>query len=242
MGRALTTGGGTIPRDKVVLLTKINVDYNFSGPPYTTPLKDPDVYAREVLDNLRTQTGTDYFDIVLLHHMGAYSATGDWVARYQDVMDMLSEQKAEGRIGALGASMHSDDNRYGYVSPLEIAAASNWVEVAMVRLNPWDGVVNGVGRTMDGTRAQVLPHLTQMKSRGVGLVGMKVFNLAGTPDRTPFDATRKSEAMTSVLESPVLDCFTLGHLSKAQLDENLALIATLLEVPQPPTPEIWSVH
>lgn len=242
MGRALTSGGGTIPRDKVVLLTKINLDYNFSGPPYTTPLKDPVVYTREVLDTLRTQTGTDYFDIVLLHHMGAYSATGDWVARYQDVMDMLSEQKSAGRIGALGASLHSDDNRYGSILPLEITANTNWVEVAMVRLNPWDGVLNGVGRTMDGTCAQVLPLLQQMKNRGVGLVGMKVFNLGGTPDNSPFNDARKNEAMTSAVDSPVLDCFTLGHLSKAQLDENLALIATLLDISQPPKPDLWTVH
>lgn len=241
MGRALVSGGGTIPRDKVVLLTKINLDYNFSGPPYDVPLKDPVVYTEEVLDTLRSQTGTDYFDIVLLHHMGAYSATGDWVRRYEDVMEMLTRQQAEGRIGALGASLHSDDNRYGHVSPLQLAADTDWVKVALVRLNPWDGVVGGQGRTMDGTRAQVIPILEQLKARGAGLIGMKVFNLGGTVDNSPFDGPKKAEAMTSAVGSPLLDCFTLGHLSREQLDENLALISALVDPPQPLPAETWSV-
>src|SRR6201996_7434608 len=100
-----------IPRDKVVVLTK-------------TDTRDP-AGVRADLDRFRKELGVDYIDIVLIHCV----TEGDWTTRYRGVMDVLSEAKQKGVIRAHGVSCHS-------LSALRAAAASPWVEVDLVRLNP----------------------------------------------------------------------------------------------------------
>jgi hypothetical protein len=50
---------------------------------------------------------------------------------------------------------------------LQAAAATDWVEVDLVRLNP-------AGRHMDAPSHVVIPIIKEMRSKGKGIIGMKI--------------------------------------------------------------------
>lgn len=101
-----------VPRDKVTVLSK-------------TWARDPDT-ARADLDRFRKELGVEQIDICLMHCV----TEGDWTERYKGVMDVLSEAKHKGIIRAHGCSCHS-------IEALRAAAKSPWVEVDLVRINPY---------------------------------------------------------------------------------------------------------
>src|SRR5689334_10120873 len=79
----------TVPRDKVVILTKSN-STTADG-------------VRADLDRYRKELGTDYIDVVLLHKM----TTSDWNVQLKPCMDVLSEAREKGMIRSHGVSCHS---------------------------------------------------------------------------------------------------------------------------------------
>jgi 1-deoxyxylulose-5-phosphate synthase len=170
-----------LPRDKVTVLTK-------------TDHRDPkDVRAD--LDRFRRELGTDYIDIVLIH----CTTEGDWTTRYRGVMDVLSEAKQKGIIRAHGVSCHSIE------ALRAAAAASDWVDIDLVRLNP-------VGAHMDADADTVIGVIKQMRKAGTGIVGMKILGQGAMRDR-PSDAVRFA------LGSGVLDAFTIGAESRREQDD-----------------------
>ncbi len=168
-----------LPRDKVTVLTK-------------TDTRDP-AGVRNDLDRFRRELGVDTIDVVLVHCV----TESDWTTRYRGVMDVLSEAKQKGIIRAHGVSCHS-------LSALKAAAASPWVEVDLVRLNP-------IGSHMDARPETVVPILKRMREQGKGIVGMKILGQGDLRDKP-------AEAIRYALGTGVLDAFTIGAESRREQD------------------------
>jgi 1-deoxyxylulose-5-phosphate synthase len=166
-----------LPRDKVTVLTK-------------TDTRDA-AGVRADLDRYRRELGVDYIDIVLIH----FVTIGDWTTRYRGVMDVLSEAKQKGVIRAHGVSCHT-------IEALRAAAASPWVDLDLVRLNP-------IGSHMDADPDTVLSVVKQMRAQGKAIVGMKIL---GQGDL----AHRPAEAVRYALGTGVLDAFTIGAESRKE--------------------------
>jgi aryl-alcohol dehydrogenase-like predicted oxidoreductase len=160
-----------IPREKVVIMTKCDD-------------RDPKK-AKADIDRYRRELKTDYIDILLIHCV----TEGDWTTRFQGVMDVFSEAKQKGIIKAHGVSCHS-------IEALRAAAASPWVDVDLVRLNP-------VGAHMDADPQTVISVIKQMRAQGKGIVGMKILGQGAM-------RTRQDEAIRFALGTGVLDAFTIG--------------------------------
>lgn len=217
IGRALTSGGGTIDRDEIVLLTKINLDREWRA----RVARDPDIadqpYVRGCVERFLRELGTDRLDAVLLHHVGIGDARGDWHITYRGAMDELSKMKEEGLIRSLGTSCHG-------FRELKIAAAEPWVDVDMARINPW-------GHNMDSRDVDAVREvLTTMKAAGKGVIGMKIF--AAGLGSVPGDSmtAKRHLGLLSATDAPFLDIFTIGFESREQLDEVLAVLAELAAV------------
>jgi 1-deoxyxylulose-5-phosphate synthase len=175
-----------LPRDKVVVMTK-------------TDTRNPEGVRRD-LDRYRRELGIDMIDIVLIH----CTTEADWTTRYRGVMDVLSEAKQKGTIRAHGVSCHS-------FSALQAAAASPWVDVDLVRLNP-------LGTYMDNSPENVIGVIKQMRADGKGIIGMKIMG-QGDLRKKPTEAVRYA------LSTGVLDSFTIGCESKAEQNDLAQRIA-----------------
>jgi 1-deoxyxylulose-5-phosphate synthase len=175
-----------LPRDTVTVMTK-------------TDTRDAQG-VRNDLDRFRRELGTDYIDLVLIHCV----TEADWTTRYRGVMDVLSEAKQKGIIRSHGVSCHS-------FSALKAAAASPWVEVDLVRLNP-------IGSYMDASPEQVQGVIKQMRADGKGIVGMKILG-QGDLSHKPAEAVRYA------LGTELLDSFTIGATSVAQQNDLVKHIA-----------------
>ena len=175
----------TVARDKVVILTKTHAS------------TEKEMLAD--LDRFRREIGTEMLDIVLLHCM----MSADWPKEKAGAMAVLADAKAKGTIRAHGVSCHD-------FGALKAAAASDWVDVDLARLNP-------AGAIMDAPVAQVLPVLADMKQKGKGVIGMKILGAGQLRNRI-------DDALQYALASPVLDCFTIGAENRRELDDLLGRI------------------
>lgn len=101
----------TVPRDKIVILTKTNS-------------KTAEAVKADI-DRYRKELGTDYIDVVLLHAM----TRGAWNTELKPCMDVISEAREKGIVRSHGISCHSLD-------ALKTAAREPWVEIEFARLNP----------------------------------------------------------------------------------------------------------
>jgi aryl-alcohol dehydrogenase-like predicted oxidoreductase len=182
-----------IPRDDVVIATK------------TTSRSAQDV-TRDV-DRFLNELDTDVLDIVLLHYM----TDQNWPQGYAGAIESLSRAKEQGKVRAVGVSCHG-------LGPLRAAAASDWVEVILVR-------INYAGVNMDGSPDEVEPIVAEMHQDGKAVYGMKVLG-AG---RLANDARR---AVQHVLQLGTVYSITIGTSSWEQLDRNSALVEEL--APQHP--------
>lgn len=178
----------TVPRDRVVILTKTHA---------TTAAE-----MRADLDRFRREIGTDRLDIVLLHNMTA----ADWPRQKAAAMDVLADAKTKGIVGAHGVSCHD-------LGALQTAAATDWVDVDLARLNP-------AGVQMDAAPARVIPVLQEMKRRGKGVIGMKILGAGAL-------AGRLDQSLQYALSQDVLDCFTIGTQSQDELRDLVTRIAAV---------------
>lgn len=144
------------------------------------------------LDRFRREIGTDYIDIVLLHCM----LEKNWPDRKKGAMEVLSEAREKGIVRTHGVSCHTLD-------ALKTAAATDWVQVDLARINP-------AGVAMDADPATVLGVLKEMKAKGKGIIGMKILGagkLRGKAD----------ECLQYALAQEVVDCFTIGSESRQEM-------------------------
>ena len=75
-------------------------------------------------------------------------------------MEVLSEAREKGIIRAHGVSCHT-------FGALKTAAATDWVQVDLARVNP-------AGVVMDSNPAAVTGVLREMKAKGKAVIGMKI--------------------------------------------------------------------
>ncbi len=182
-----------IPRDKVTLLTKV-MTYRHEGWYETEPFQ-------KSFDRFRTEIGTDYFDIFLMHCM----ENGNWPTEYKHYMDGLSEAKQKGLIKAVGISCHSLDAM--------IEAASNpWVDILFAR-------INHNGAKMDATPEKVMQVLETARKNGKGVIGMKIFGCGDL-----IAESEREKSLNYVIKSGNVHCMTLGMDSKEQVDDAVSRV------------------
>jgi len=169
-----------VPREKVVILSKTHAS--------------TEKEMKADLDRFRSELGTDYIDIVLLHCM----MDKDWPEKKQGAMNFLSQIREEKIIRAHGVSCHTLD-------ALQSAATSSWVQIDLARINP-------AGADMDADVTTVTTVLRKMKQSGKSVMGMKIFGAGKLTDR-------KDECLRFALAQEYLDCFTIGIESIDQLSD-----------------------
>ena len=178
-----------IPRDKLIIMSKV---WNRK----TDWMEVKSISA--ALDRFRKEIGTDYLDIVLLHCM----VSPNWPEEDKKWCDDLSEAKQKGIIRTHGISCHD-------LGALKAAAASDWVEVLLAR-------INHTGARMDGPPEKVMPLLKQAHDRGAGVIGMKIF---GCGELIEEDQRQKS--LEYVWGSGNVDAMTIGIENSSQVDDNI---------------------
>lgn len=146
------------------------------------------------LDRYRKEIGTDYIDIVLLHAL----TNPDWNKNRKGAMEYLERAREEGIIRAHGVSCHS-------LGALQTAASEDWVQVDLARMNP-------AGVRMDDTVPVVAKVLKEMKSKGKGVIGMKILGAGQLRNKV-------DEALQYALAQDYLDCFTIGSESIEEFEQ-----------------------
>jgi len=175
-----------IPREKVTLLGKM---WTYKDASAAEPVD-------KALDRFRAETGSDYFDIMLLHCM----MNGKWPEEKKRYIDYFSEAKQKGIIKAVGVSCHNFE-------ALKVAADDPWVDVILARINPFQS-------HMDGTPDQINALLETARKNGKGIIGMKIF---GNGDKVL--ENEREESITFALKKSNIHCMTLGMESIAQVDD-----------------------
>jgi aryl-alcohol dehydrogenase-like predicted oxidoreductase len=151
------------------------------------------------LDRFRKELGTDYLDIVLLHCM----MDADWPQKKAGAMAVLADARQKGIVKTHGVSCHT-------LEALKTAAATDWVQVDLARINP-------AGVAMDAKPEIVIPVLKEMKAKGKGILGMKVFGAGRLRNRA-------DECLQYAMSLDCVDCFTIGVESRAELADLMTKI------------------
>ena len=180
-----------VPREKITLLGKM---WTENDPSKAEPVD-------KALDRFRTETGSDYFDIMLLHCM----VNGKWQEEKKRYIDYFSKAKQDGKIKAVGVSCHNFE-------ALKVAVDDPWVDVILARINPFRA-------HMDGSPAEINALLERARNNGKGIIGMKIF---GNGDRVL--ETEREESITFALKKSSIHCMTLGMESFAQVDDAVARV------------------
>lgn len=200
MHRMLGVALKGIPRDSYRLMSKVT----------TREGVDP----QDKIDELRKLANTDYFDVLLMHYQHVASWPADTV-RWQDG---IQEAKVRKAVVGYGASVHG-------LPALRQFPGNKWLEVAMIR-------VNHNGTKMDaedfntggpGNVNEVLTHVKQVQSDGMGVISMKLVGEGAFTKREDRQA-----AMKFAFQKAGVDSVTLGYKNTAEIDEaienlNLAL-------------------
>jgi aryl-alcohol dehydrogenase-like predicted oxidoreductase len=122
----------TVPREKVVILTK-------------TGARTADNMKSD-LERYKQEIGTDYIDIILLHAV----TSPNWRLDLKGPMEILSEAKEKGTVRMVGISCHS-------LSALEAATEEPWIQLDLARWNPggfhMDADVSIVEKTLKKMKA-----------------------------------------------------------------------------------------
>jgi hypothetical protein len=167
----------------------------------------------EILDSFRRELNTDYLDSVLVH----CAVTKGWTDERRRVMDAIREAQQKQWIKIRGVSVHS-------LPALELAAASDWNQVHLVRLNPQGAHVDTPAETFDAASNEshlppVLAQVKAMRAKGRGIIGMK---LIGNGDFTQAEDREKS--IRYVMQSGLCDAVVIGCKSPAEIDEAIERI------------------
>lgn len=177
-----------VPREGVVIATK-------------TAARTAGQVTRDVERFLR-ELNTDVLDIVLLHCM----TQADWPRSHAGAMEALSRAKEQGKVRAVGVSCHG-------LGPLRAAAASDWVEVVLAR-------INAAGANMNASPAEVTPILERMYTSGKAIYGMKVLGCGQL-------AGKARAAIQYVLQLGVVHSLVIGISAREQLLENAKWVEEL---------------
>jgi aryl-alcohol dehydrogenase-like predicted oxidoreductase len=191
----------SMERDKLAILTK--VWWRYDGPEDQTSQPERRQMAKSAIERFRHELATDYIDIVLLHCL----TTKGWDEHMQPYMEVLAEEKAQGRIKALGCSCHD-------FKAMETAAVTPWVDVILARIN----MKGGKEVMMDGSREAVEGVLRLARDNGKAIIGMKIFGEGRLADQ-------REACIKYAQELGMLDAMTIGFHTPEQIDDVLRLMA-----------------
>ncbi|HEX3894045.1 MAG TPA: aldo/keto reductase [Terracidiphilus sp.] len=190
------------PRESYVLMSKVTTDEGV----------DP----RERFDEMRRTSQTEYFDIMLLH----WQHTDKWVSETSRWQDGILEEQHKKTIRSRGASVHG-------LPALRQMPGNPWLQVAMIRMNHngtrMDGPTYADNNNPDH-RDEVVAHVKQVKSDGMGVVSMKLVG-----DTTFVQHSDRQAAMRFAFQNAGVDSVTVGFKNNREIDEaidnlNLALV------------------
>jgi len=179
-----------IPRESYQIMTKVTTD------------EGVDPMAR--FDEMRKNSNTDYFDIMLLH----WQHTGTWVKDTRNWQDAVLECEHKQTIKSHGASVHG-------LPALRQVPGTDWLQIAMIRMNH-------KGARMDaemhdapvlGNVTEVVSHVKQVKKEGMGVISMKLIGEGS------FNHEDRQKAMRFAFRDAGVDCVTVGYKSNAEIDE-----------------------
>lgn len=162
----------------------------------------------ETIDRFRKELNVDYIDTVLIH----CQIDPDWDDHSKSLMDGMEEAKQKKMIRAHGVSCHS-------LPALKTAAALDWVDVNLVRINPQGEEIDTAERAVFTKSTQshvpaVVEQLKIMRKNGHGIIGMK---LIAQGQFTNIEDRRKS--LTWVMQKNIVDAVVLGLKSREEIDE-----------------------
>jgi predicted aldo/keto reductase-like oxidoreductase len=195
----LATALKGIPRESYALMSKV------------TTQDGVDPAAK--LDELRSNSNTDYFDIMLLH----WQHTATWFDDTKHWQDAVVEAQAKGHIKSHGASVHG-------LPALRQVPGNKWLDVAMIRMNHKGTIMDAESYEMDqiGNVPEVVAHVKQVKKEGMGVISMKLIGEGA------FNHEDRQKAMRFAFKEAGVDTVTVGYKNTAEIDEaidnlNLAL-------------------
>jgi aryl-alcohol dehydrogenase-like predicted oxidoreductase len=176
-----------LPRENLTLLSKM-----WTSPDGSERLKP----VRPQIEEYLQWFGTDYVDILLMHCM----ESGDWNTSRTHFMEGFSRAKEEGLARSVGISCHSLD-------AIRTAATEPWVDVIMVRINPF-------GTHVDGSVEGTMEAIKLARENGKGVIGMKIFG----EGRHIKESEREQSIRFAIRESGI-NSMTIGFESIAQMDD-----------------------
>jgi predicted aldo/keto reductase-like oxidoreductase len=182
-----------LPRDEIFLMSKIGGN----------PEKPMEVIER----NLATYR-TDHIDCILVHCV----VTDAWTEERARMMEALALAKQQGKIRAHGVSCHA-------LPALRVAAASDWVDVNLVRVNPQCVATDSETPKWNAPGTVIEPVLEQlkvMKKNAHGVIAMKL--VGDGAFKNPDD---REKAMRFVMALPEIDAAVIGFKSPAEVDESI---------------------
>jgi len=179
-----------IPRDSYKLMSKVTT--RGGGDPMKS------------LDELRRNSSTDYFDIMLLH----YQHESHWPEDTTRWQDAILEAEHKQMIRTHGASVHG-------LPALRRVPDTGWLQIAMIRMNHkgvrMDSEVADNGEL--GNVPEVVQRVQQARSHGLGVISMKLVGEGA------FNHDDRQKAMRFAFRNAGVDCVTVGYKSTAEIDE-----------------------
>lgn len=181
-----------LPREKLFIQSKIGG-------------KPEDVLA--AIDRHRKTFNTDYIDSLLIHCM----VRGNWPDEWKRIMDAFDQAKEKKWIRAKGVSCHT-------LPALRAAAASDWPEVHLVRVNPQGKYIDGEkvewGDWSTNDIGPVMEQVKKMHAKGCGVIGMKLI-----ANGTFTDPADRDRAIRFAMASPDIDAVVIGFTNETEIDE-----------------------
>lgn len=179
-----------IPRENYQIMSKVTTD------------EGVDPMAR--FDEMRKNSGTDYFDIMLLH----WQHTGTWVKDTRNWQDAILECEHRQTIRSHGASVHG-------LPALRQVPGADWLQIAMIRMNHTGAVMDSEVHDTPvlGNVPEVVSHVKQVKKEGMGVISMKLIG------EGRFNHEDRQKAMRFAFRNAGVDCVTVGYKSNAEIDE-----------------------
>jgi len=180
-----------LPRESYTLLSKVT----------TRDGVDP----KAKLEELRQNSNTDYFDVMLMH----VQHTATWVDDTRRWQDAILEAGHRQMIRSRGASVHG-------LPALRLVPGNEWMQVAMIRMNHRGAVMDAEqwdARNSDNVD-EVVKHVRQVKAEGMGVLSMKLVGEGSFVDRED-----RQKSMRFAFQHAGVDCVTVGFKNNAEIDE-----------------------
>jgi aryl-alcohol dehydrogenase-like predicted oxidoreductase len=156
---------------------------------------------RRAAENALRTLGTDYLDVFQLYWLGKMSAFT------KAVQDELVKLRDEGKVRAIGASIH-DRPRAGQLAEESI------LDLLMIRYNA----------AHPGAEADIFPHLARRKPTVVAYTATAWRKLLRAPKGWPGRIPTAGDCYRFCLSTPHVDIVLSGPRTAAELRENLVAI------------------